>query len=63
MLKDQIPWGEDFSTRAASMNKCNWRPGKEFSWDQAEAERPQSIRYGGKFPSVGEKKSSVAWII
>ncbi len=43
MLKDQIQWGEGLSTRAASMNKCNWRPGKEFSWDQAKAERPQSI--------------------
>jgi hypothetical protein len=25
--------------------------------------RKNSSRYGGKFPSVGEKKSSVAWII
>jgi hypothetical protein len=43
MLKDQIQWGDGFARRAASMNKCNWRPGKEFSKDQAEAERPQSI--------------------
>jgi hypothetical protein len=35
--------------------------GKFRPWEKENGQK--KYRYGGKFPSVGEKKSSVAWII
>jgi hypothetical protein len=34
---------EELPLKITNIYRCNWRPGKELSWDQAKAERPQSI--------------------
>jgi hypothetical protein len=31
--------------------------------NRKKGRKRKKFRYGGKFPSVGEKKSSIAWII
>ncbi len=34
---------EEWPLKMTNINRCNWRPGKELSWDQAKTGRPQSI--------------------
>jgi hypothetical protein len=34
---------EEWPLKITNINRYNWRLGKELSWDQAKAERPQSI--------------------
>ena len=49
------PQDQEYDRKNSNMvgKFCPWE--QEIGW--------KKIRYGGKFPSVGEKRSSVAWII